>query len=392
MKVVLLHQHFRTPETGGGIRTYHFARTLVARGVDVEVIAAHNDFRAQTVMREGFTIHYLPVFYANRLSFVARLRAFARFGWLALRQLRQIPGVRLVYAVTTPLSVPLLAWWHYRLRGVPYGVEIGDLWPEVPIRMGYFRARAIQKVLYYLEKRVYRDARMLVPYSIGMEPYVARVAPGVPRRVIPNLADCDFFRPEPKSGQVATSLGLGETFVVGYFGTAGKANHLEYLLAAAGACLRAVGTRITFLLAVEGAQRARLAQLAAPLANVLFVPYTDKAGVRQLLSVTDACYISFLDVPALATGSPNKYFDALAAGKLCLVNVGGWMRAEVEEARCGFYADPHAPTDFLPRLWPYVVQPTRLRAAQQRARQLAQTRYEARQLCQTWADFVLAHA
>ncbi len=388
----MLHQHFRTPEMGGGIRTYHFARTLADRGVSVEVITAHNSPKARRVARDGFTIHYLPVFYANRLSFFARLRTFARFGWLAFWQLWQIPDVRLVYAVTTPLSVPLLAWWHYRVRGVPYGVEIGDLWPEVPIRMGYFRVRAVQQLLYALEKRVYRDAQLLVPYSIGMEPYVARVAPNVPRRVIPNLADCEFFRPEPKDPAMASSLGLAGKFVVGYFGTAGRANHLAYLLAVARACQQMVGTRISFLLAVEGAERAQLAQWAAPLANVQFVPYTNKAGVRRLLNVTDACYISFLDVPALATGSPNKYFDALAAGKLCIVNTGGWMRAEVEAVRCGFYADPHAPADFLPRLWPYVVQPDRLGAAQQRARQLAQTRYEARQLCQTWADFVLAHA
>jgi glycosyltransferase involved in cell wall biosynthesis len=43
------------------------------------------------------------------------------------------------------------------------------------------------------------------------------------------------------------------------------------------------------------------------------------------------------------TWSPNKMFDALAAGKPVLINVPGWLGETVETNRCGRYVDPHRP-------------------------------------------------
>ena len=40
------------------------------------------------------------------------------------------------------------------------------------------------------------------------------------------------------------------------------------------------------------------------------------------------------------TWSPNKLFDALAAGKPVVVNVPGWLGDTVENNRCGMQTDP----------------------------------------------------
>ena len=53
------------------------------------------------------------------------------------------------------------------------------------------------------------------------------------------------------------------------------------------------------------------------------------------MNVTDATFICYKPVPILETGSPNKYFDGLARGKLILVNFGGWIKEEIEAKRCG---------------------------------------------------------
>lgn len=42
MRVVILHQHFKTPQSGGAIRSYYLARALADRGIATVVITAHN--------------------------------------------------------------------------------------------------------------------------------------------------------------------------------------------------------------------------------------------------------------------------------------------------------------------------------------------------------------
>jgi hypothetical protein len=47
--------------------------------------------------------------------------------------------------------------------------------------------------------------------------------------------------------------------------------------------------------------------------------------------------ISFCDFPALEAGSPNKFFDGLAAGKIIITNYKSWISDLIIEHNCGFY-------------------------------------------------------
>jgi hypothetical protein len=77
----------------------------------------------------------------------------------------------------------------------------------------------------------------------------------------------------------------------------------------------------------------------------------------------------------LETGSPNKYFDGLAAGKLIITNAGGWLKEEVEGNACGFYISP-ANAGLLPSLLqPFIADAELLKKFQYNARMLAEQRY-----------------
>ena len=60
----------------------------------------------------------------------------------------------------------------------------------------------------------------------------------------------------------------------------------------------------------------------------------------------DFSYISFLHLPILFTSSPNKLFDSLATGKVCITNTKGWMQDLLEIKKCGLFIDPLNPEDF----------------------------------------------
>jgi glycosyltransferase involved in cell wall biosynthesis len=108
------------------------------------------------------------------------------------------------------------------------------------------------------------------------------------------------------------------------------------------------------------------------------------------MRITDASFVSYKNVPILETGSPNKYFDGLAAGKLIITNFGGWIRKDIEENRCGFYCDPREPVDFIKKITPFLEDPKLLKQYQQAARTLAEKNYSRVLLSDKWLKLIEA--
>lgn len=114
------------------------------------------------------------------------------------------------------------------------------------------------------------------------------------------------------------------------------------------------------------------------LSNIQFISHQNKEGVRRILNVTDATYVSFANIPVLRTNSPNKMFDSLASGKLTIVNSKGWTKELVEQYKCGFYADPHNPKEFIEKLTPFLDGKDKLEAYKNNAREIAEKLYSKR--------------
>jgi glycosyltransferase involved in cell wall biosynthesis len=95
-------------------------------------------------------------------------------------------------------------------------------------------------------------------------------------------------------------------------------------------------------------------------------------------------------VKILETGSPNKYFDALAAGKLTVVNFGGWIKDEIEKVECGIYVDAKDADDFVKKIKPFVDNPSMLKTFQCAARKVAEEKYSRKELGERFASLVLS--
>jgi glycosyltransferase involved in cell wall biosynthesis len=137
----------------------------------------------------------------------------------------------------------------------------------------------------------------------------------------------------------------------------------------------------------EGAERARLTKAAEKLQlkNLLFIEFGNRDKVRHVLSYTDACFICYKNLSVLQTGSPNKYFDALAAGKLVLTNFGGWIKSEIETEKCGLALDPQHPSDLVNKIAPFLNDIGLLKQYQRNARALAEKKYARSTLSKQFA-------
>jgi len=376
MKVLYIHQYFRTPKEGGAIRSYYLAKGLVEHGIEVELITAHNLPKALTTNIAGIKVHYLPVFYDNEQGFLQRVYAFFKFMHLARRKAREIKNIDVCYATSTPLTIGLSALKIKRDQNIPYFFEVRDLWPEAPVQMGVIKNKYLKKYLKNLEKQVYQNASKIVALSPGIKEQIERERPDKTVTLIPNMSDVEFFSAEEKLPALEALFKVEEKFVISYFGTIGLANHLEYLLAVANESLKA-NLPIQFLIIGSGGQLSRLKYLVKhfDLDNVRFLPFQNKYNLKRVLNVTDAAYVSFANKPILETNSPNKFFDALASGKLIITNTKGWVKDIIENEKCGFYYDPDEPKAFVEAIKPFVESMAILQASQKRARMVAETQF-----------------
>lgn len=384
MKVLILHQYFNTPKTGGPLRSYYLAKALVDQGITTAVITTHNgnDFRKELI--EGIEVHYLPIPYSNSFGFFKRVSSFLKFVLSIVREAEQFWDYQVCYAISTPLTIGLAAIWiKWRYR-IPYRFEVGDLWPEAPVQIGIIKSPVLKTILYKLEKSIYKRAKSIVALSEPIKQAILKKVPGKRIDVIPNMADTEFYKPAEKNPGLEKKFGVEGKVVLSYIGTFGLANGLEQMLDCAESARE--NSNIHFILCGDGARRSALVKYAQErkLTNISFIPMQDREGVKEILNITDTAFISYQPLPVLETGSPNKYFDALAAGKMIVTNFKGWIRDEIEAAQCGVSISPVEPSDFRNKVLPVLQNKAELRQHQTAARKLAEQKYSRQQLTENF--------
>jgi glycosyltransferase involved in cell wall biosynthesis len=340
-------------------------------GHTIVVITGANTGESSLTEEDGHPVHRLPVPYRNEFGFLRRLWSFYRFARMSEALALQLGSFDLCYAVSTPLTT---GWAALRLKkktGLPFFFEVGDLWPDAPIALGVIRNPLLKRWLYRIERSIYREAERIVALSPPIADTVRNRIPGKEVLVIPNIADTDYFVPTSKPSDLLWHYQADGKFVITYAGALGWANGLERVVECAEECQK-VKLPVLFLLVGEGSQEEPVKKLISRrgLRNIRVLPFCNRDGVRELLSITDAVFVSFRSEPILETGSPHKFFDGLAAGKLVVLNFGGWLEKLVEEHQCGLRVSE--PRQFASAIRPFIEDPERLAAAQRSARNLAE--------------------
>lgn len=301
---------------------------------------------------EGVQVIAIKNKYSNYMGFVRRVVSFFLFVLHSSLIGLSLPRPDLVLATSTPLTVAVPALLMKKLKRVPYVFEVRDLWPEAPIQIGAIRSPLLIFLLRRLEKIAYEEAEHVVALSPGMAEGVRQAGIRPDKvTVIPNCCDLDLFSPEAvDQSSVADFIrrnDLGGKLLITHGGAMGIANGLEYVLEAARLLEDMRETSIVFLLAGDGKTKPQLEAYTRKhaLSNVRFTGSIPRKEMPVLLAASDMTITSFADLPILATNSPNKFFDSLAAARPVIVNSAGWTKDIVEKHGVGFYVDPKKPED-----------------------------------------------
>ena len=345
MHVLLIHQLFATGDEAGGTRHFEIVRRWVAAGDQVTVATSPENYltNASTPPPEGLPAG-LKVVRVGAASgwasaghaFAARVAVFLRFAVAALRAGLRVRDVDAVWGTTPPIFQAPTAWAVARLKGVPFVLEVRDLWPDFAVGLGILRNRAAIRAAKALERFLYRRADLVVVNSPGFVEHVRREG-GVDPVVVSNGVDPAPFIATGAAGdraRVRRELGWEGRFATLYAGAHGIPNDLEVVLRAAKLAQAARQERILFVFVGSGRDLPRLRRLAEEwkLANVQFLGPRPKSEMPSILAAADCCIAILKPIPMFTTTYPNKVFDYMAAGRPVVLAIDGAIREVVEGA------------------------------------------------------------
>lgn len=392
MRILYVHQFFRLPESGGGVRSYEFARRWVEAGHEVTMVTSDmwgEDDEVHVSVEQGIEVHWLPVRYRQEMGLRSRLGSFGAFVRQATEYcLRSLKPHDVVLASSTPLTVAIPAMAAARRWSVPFCFEVRDLWPTVPIALDALPT-PLRLPAKALEHLVYRSADHVVALSPGMRRGVLAVnGDRCEVSVIPNSSDVETFDVGPDPGQAwleAQGFDDGRPLLV-YTGTFGKVNDVRWLVDLV-AEMELIGDRPRLLLLGFGSEeplireraqrQSSLAENNADIEAAVHIrPYVPKDEVAAILSAADLAFSTVADVPELEHNSANKVFDAFAAATPVAINHGGWLADVLEETGAGL-ALPYDGIEKAARIVSeFLSSPTEVRNATVAARRIARTAFD----------------
>ncbi|MNS30482.1 putative glycosyl transferase [compost metagenome] len=346
MRVWIVNQYAVPPTQAGITRHYTLASELLKRGHDVTVIASSFDHvtrretrlapgeqaRLETMGKVPFLWLRTPPYRGNTLARMTNMVTFARqlIQWVPRLEL---PAPDVIVGSSPHLFGALAAERLARRFGVPFVLEVRDLWPQSLIDLGGVSAHhPVVLALGHIEKYLYRESsRILALLPGAVEHLVAKGAERARVVYLPNGADLSVLpAPEPPPAN--------PRFTILYAGTHGLANGLDGLLDAA-AMLQAEGfaDRVLMRFVGDGPEKPRLMRRAEAegLSLVRFEPPVAKEVIHAVLASADAFMVTMHAIGLYRFGiSFNKIYDYMAAGRPTVLGASA-SNNPIAEAGCG---------------------------------------------------------
>src|SRR5262249_29789483 len=230
MRILLFTAYF-PPDVGSAAHLFHdLGRSFVARGHQVEVITTFPSYHATGDLsryRGGRMLEDVDGLRVNRIRIgeFARNTPIGRGLWQfncasafakASRDVAR-PDVSLVYS--PPLPFGLAALGLRGKRGVPFVLNVQDLFPQSAIDLKILRNRFLIRGFERLETHLYRNADGITVHSAGNRDHVvAHGGRAETTRALHNSVDTAAIRPGPRSNELRSEQGLNGKFVASFGG------------------------------------------------------------------------------------------------------------------------------------------------------------------------------
>lgn len=340
-KIWIMNHYATNSYFNRGGRHYWFAKNLTERGYDVTIFCASTRHNSSDNIEMGqsmcctdsvdgikFVFVKTSTYIGNGKKRVKNMVDFYRNMFPISKKFAKLSGRpnTIIASSVHPLTW-LVGYKMSKKFDSKFIVETRDLWPETLVDMRKLSQNGIPaRLLYKLEKYIYKKADKLIFTFPGGKDYVASIGIGTSKvRYINNGIDLeDYNHNKIREIYYDSDLNDDKTFKILYTGSMGMANSLNYLIKAAKIINDNDIKNIKFILFGGGYQRDELERSAKgnKIYNVIFKGKVEKKYIPYILSKSSLNVILAEHIDLYKYGlSPNKMFDYMASGKPTLSNI-----------------------------------------------------------------------
>jgi colanic acid biosynthesis glycosyl transferase WcaI len=352
-RVLLLTQWFDPEPTFKGMV---FARELVAKGYEVEVITGfpnypggklYPGYKIKLLQREcieGVNISRVPLYPSHDGSAIKRILNYISFAIsVIIYGIFVAKKADIMYAYHPPLTTGVAAVIIRFFRRIPVVYDIQDMWPDTLRATGMVSNEKVLGIVSYVCQWVYKHVDKIIVLSPGFKKLL------IERGISPKKVDviynwCDENSLNSPVSDVPAEFPSTDKFTILFAGTMGKAQSLDGVIAAAE-IVQSQQPNINFVFVGGGIEVARLKETVenSQINNVTFIPKVPMDRVGAMLKQADVLLVHLKNDPLFEITIPSKIQAYLAVGKPVLIGVMGDAADIVKQANCGLVATPENP-------------------------------------------------
>ncbi len=357
MHILLMAQCYLPEDVSAAILISELATDLVKQGHQVSIVTGapsypygrvfqgYRNSAYQTEWLEGVRVIRTWSYISPRKTFWRRLLHYGSYSATAFYGGLLAGKPDVLVSFSPPLTLGMSAWLLSVLWGVPWVLQLEDLYPDAAVAAGMLDNKAAVAFFSAMESFLYRHATHISLISEGFRRNL--IDKGVPPEkisLIPVWADPDLVSPLPKENSFRRQHGLAGQCVVMYSGNLGLTSSLEDVLGAAELLNGALD--VSFAIIGEGVKKSALEDLAkkAGLKNIQFLPYQPREQFAEMLAAADLGLVT-LNEKSAASSLPSKTFNIMASARpiVAVAPPESELAHLVQEAKCGVVVPPGHP-------------------------------------------------
>lgn len=341
------------PDSGWGERHYYFSKYWVKKGYEVKIISGSYNhlFKNQPTINpnhkftlekveDGITFCWVKIPEYDGGS-IYKLWSMIRFAIRTRKLSTELLGKPDHILVSSMPLFPIITgvYLKRKLKAKKLFFEIRDLWPLTPMYLkGYSKWHPMVLIMAWVEKFGYKKADAIVSLLPNANKYIDKISKDPLKYFwIPNGIDESLLINEDLFVE-DQNLIPKDKFIIGYTGTMGMANALEYLIDCS--ILLKENKEIHFVFVGDGYLKEELQNKVAKNNNVTFIGKINKNQVQNMLKNFSVCFVGRNNTPLFDYGvSSNKFFDYMLAKKP-VISSSNKIKDPVELSGCGFVVEP----------------------------------------------------
>lgn len=362
MNILIIYQFHIHPKDAGITRFSQFAKYWADSGHKVRIIAGMVNYLTGKKLKEyqrklfvkeieGKNIEVLRTFTSvlGYRTFWGRL-----FSYFSFIKSSFVAGLfskaDVIIVVSPPIFIGIVGYLLSCIKRKPFIFEIRDLWPDEAIEMGIIKNKLMIKLSHWLEKFLYRKAKLIIGVTPGFREFLInkKKVDSEKITIIPNPADLNLLKPQNKNNWVRQKFNWQDKFIVLYIGAHSMVYNFSPVIETAKN-LKNKNSNILFVFVGDGKQKPVLIEKAKKenLKNIQFLDPIPKKQIGDFINASDVCIATLKKMNLLKYIYPAKLFDYMACAKPIILAMNGVSKELVcKQAKCGICIEPENATEF----------------------------------------------